>query len=187
MQYSIFAMQVVLPMEGGDDPIFRELHKLIRAAPERTNYARMHDYYGRITQLLRKESERFTRGIWDYWDDPSRAPRDFRDWEDGLRGREARQTPAPPEWGPRYMACALALLLQHHSTSDQRLLQHCHVPEEALWTRRTFAHLLDGLRLLNFLHVQSHLVYLLPGDDPVLGLTEVDLKGENWNYLRPLG
>jgi REP element-mobilizing transposase RayT len=186
MDYSIFAMQVVLPLEGAHDPVYRELHKLIRAAPERANYARMHDYYGRITQLLRKESHRFKLGTWDYWDDPTRAERDFQDWVDGLKGREARLKPAPEEWGQRHLACAVALLLQHHSTSDQRLLRHCDIPEEKLWSRGTFAHLLDGLKLLNFLHVQSDLVYLLPGSDAELGLTEEDLATADWDYLHPL-
>lgn len=186
MNYSIFSMQVAMPLRGSDDPTYRELHKLVRTAPERTNYARMHDYYGRICNVLRRESERFELGVWDYWDDPSRAPNDFQDWVDGLEGKEARTEPAPENGRPRYLVCTLAILLQHGSTSDQRLLAHCDIPEAKLWTRNTFAHLLRGPGLLNFLHVKSDLVYLLPGDDPACALTDVELATEDWHYLRRL-
>ncbi len=186
MKYSVFAMQVVMPLEGANDRTYRDLLKLIRAAPERTNYARMHDYYGRICNMLRQTSDRFELGVWDYWDDPSRAPKDFQDWVDGLQGREARTQPAPDDGHPRYLACTLALLLQNGSTSDQRLLAHCDIPEERMWRRDTFHHLLKGPGLLNFLHVKSDVVYLLPGDNPACGLTTGDLSGEDWHYLRRL-
>lgn len=186
MNYSIFSMQVVLPFSGPNDATYVNLHKLIRSAPERTHYAGMLDYYGRIANVLRREANRFTRGVWDYWDDPSRAPKDFQDWVDGLQGHEARVLPAVNDGAPRYLIATLAVLLQHGSTSDQRMVSHCNVPEERLWKRETFHHLLGGLKLLNFLHVQSDLVYVLPGDDAQLALTDEDLDTDDWHYLRPL-
>lgn len=186
MQYSIFSLQVVIRLEGPDDTLFRLLSRRLRSAPEQTNYARMHDYYGGLCKMLRDASHRFERGVWDYWDDPSRAQGDFQDWVDGLKGREARVRPAPDDGGPRYMACAVAMLLWHQSVSDQRLLKHCTVPEPLLWRRKTFHELLKGPGLLNFLHVKSHLAYLLPGEDTALALTEEDLAGKDWHYLRPL-
>jgi hypothetical protein len=186
MKSSIFSMQVVMPLRGPDDPTYLELRKLIHKAPERTNYARMHDYYSRICSTLRRDSDRFELGVWDYWDDPARAPNDFQDWVDGLTGREARQQPAQDDGSPRYLACTLALLLQNGSMSDHRLLSHCNIAEEKLWKRDTFNHLLRGPGMLNFLHVQSDLVYLLPGDDQAYGLTMEDLSGEDWHYLRRL-
>ncbi|WNG46062.1 hypothetical protein F0U60_19555 [Archangium minus] len=186
MKYSIFSMQVVMPLRGADDPTYRELHKLIRTAPERTNYARMHDYYGRICNVLRREANRFELGVWDYWDDPSRAPNDFQDWVDGLEGNEARSQPAQDDGRPRHLVCTLAMLLQNGSTSDQRMSAHCDIAEEHLWSRNTFRHLLKGPALLNYLHVKSDLVYLLPGDDAECALTTEDLSGEDWHYLRPL-
>jgi hypothetical protein len=186
MNYSVFSMQLVMELNGPDDPTYRELHKILRSSPERTNYAQMHDFYGRVCGVLRRQVNRFHMGVWDYWDDPSRAPRDFQDWVDGLEGKEARSTPAREDGTPRYLACTLALLLQNGSTSDQRLGQHCDIPEAKLWTRGTFQHLLKGPALLNFLHVKSDVVYLMPGDDPACGLTEEDLSGEDFHYLRQL-
>lgn len=186
MNYSVFSMQLVMELQGEDDSTYRELHKIIRSAPERTSYAQMHDYYGRVCNVLRRQSDRFTMGVWDYWDDPSRAPKDFQDWVDGLQGKEARTSPAPEDGNPRFLACTLALLLQHGSTSDQRLGQHCDIAEAKLWRRSTFHHLLKGPALLNFLHVKSDVVYLLPGDDPACGLTQEDLAGKNFHYLRQL-
>jgi hypothetical protein len=186
MQYSIFSMQVVMRLEGPDDALFRHLSRRLRAAPSQGNYAQTHDYYTGLCRVLRDASDRFERGVWDYWDDPSRAPSDFQDWVNGLTGQEARLRPAPEDGGPRYMACALAMLLWHHSASDQRLFKHCTIPESQLWKRDTFRELLKGPGQLNFLHVRSHLAYLLPGEDAALALTDEDLEGEAWHYLRPL-
>ncbi len=186
MNYSVFSMQVVLELQGPDDATYQELHKILRSSPERSNYARMHDFYGRVCSVLRRQSDRFEMGVWDYWDDPTRAPKDFQDWVDGLQGKEARTVPAPEDGTPRYLACTLALLLQNGSTSDHRLGVHCDVSEAKLWKKNTFNHLLKGPGLLNFLHVKSDVVYLLPGDDPACGLTTADLSGTNFHYLRQL-
>jgi hypothetical protein len=186
MKYSIFSMQVLMPLQGRDDATYLELRKILRAAPESTNYARMRDYYGRICTELRRASDRFALGVWDYWDDPSRAEGDFQDWVDGLKGKEARQQPAAEDGRPRFLAVTLALLLQHESTSDKRLLTHCDISESTLWKRDTFRHLLWGPSLVNFLHVRSHLAYMLPGEDADYGLTKEDLLSEDWHYLRSI-
>ncbi len=186
MKYSIFSFQVALPMEGRSDSLFHELSRRLRSAPEEGNYARMHDHYSSLCKTLRAESRRFERGVWDYWDDPSRATKDYQDWVNGLEGREARRVSAPEDGGPRYMVFALAMLLKYQSESDQRLLRHCNIPEARLWKRQTFSELLKGPPMLNFLHVQSHLAYLLPGTDASLALTDEDLRGKDWHYLRPL-
>ncbi len=185
MQYSIFAMQVVKPLVYPEDALYRRLRDLVSKAPENTNYADKHRFYTKVCGALQESSKHFVQGVWDYWDDPNRAPGDFQDWVDGLEGKEARLRPASPD-ETRYLVFTMAFLLQHHSTSDRRLLQHCNIPEERLWKRETFAHLLRGLPTLNFLHVQSDLVYLLPGQDMELGVTDDNLLSGDYHYLRPL-
>jgi hypothetical protein len=184
MRYSIFAMQVVKPLVSGD-PLYRRLHDLVSSAPQAGSYAAKNRYYGRVCSALQESAGTFQQGVWDYWDDPSRAPGDFQDWVDGLKGKEARKQPAPSS-EQRYLVFTLSLLLQNGSTSDQRLLQHCNIPESKLWRRDTFAHLLRGIPQVNFLHVQSDLVYLLPGDDPDYGPTRADLSNGDYHYLREL-
>lgn len=185
MRYSIFAMQVVKPLVPGGDPLYRRLHELVSNAPPEGGYAAKNRYYGRVCAALQESVGAFKQGVWDYWDDASRAPGDFQDWVDGLQGKEARKEPAPGT-EPRHLVFTLSLLLQNGSTSDQRLLQHCNVPESLLWRRDTFAHLLRGIPQVNFLHVQSDLVYLLPGDDPDFGPTRADLSNGDYHYLREL-
>ena len=46
--------------------------------------------------------------------------------------------------------------------------------------------MLKGPELLNYLYVKSHLAYLLPGLDAACGLTDEDLAGKDWHYLRRL-
>jgi len=186
MDYSIFAMQVTRPMKTPRDPIHERLRGLITAQPERTTPGQRYSFYQKVCEELMEVAGEFDQGVWDYWDVPSRAPGDFQDWIDGLQGKEARTSAAEENGEPRYMVFTLALLLQHGSTSDRRLMEHAEIPEERLWRRDTFEHLLKGILLLNFLNVQSEVVYLLPGDDAELGLTAADLDTEDYHYLRKL-
>ncbi len=178
-------MQVVRPLQGEDDALHRKLHKLITDAPERMGHGYKNAFYRNLCGLLRDAAGGFERGVWDYWDDPGRAPGDFQDWVDELQGREARARPAP-EGEPRFLVCTISLLLQHGSTSDKRLLEHCGIPEERLWRRDTFAHILRGLPTVNFAHVKSDVVYLLPGDRPEYAPTAADLATKDYHYLREL-
>ncbi|WP_224245456.1 hypothetical protein [Hyalangium gracile] len=186
MNYSIFAMQVVRPLQVPRDPVHERLHSIITSGPPRSTHGQRHGFYRKLTDALLPVVSEFKWGVWDYWDVPSRAPGDFQDWVDGLDGKEARTSPAPEDGQPRYTVLTVSLLLQHGSTSDQRLGAHCNIPESHLWQVDTFRHLLKGLTLLNFLHVQSEVVYLLPGDDPEYGLVQTDVKSKNYHYLRNL-
>lgn len=186
MDYSIFAMQVARPMKSPRDPVFERLYRLIISEPPRSTPGQRYAFYRKVCNELIGVAGEFEQGVWDYWDVPSRAPGDFQDWIDGLQGKEARTTPAREGGEPRYMVFTLALLLQHGSTSDTRLMAHANIPEDRLWDRYTFEHLLKGIALLNFLNVQSEVVYLLPGDNEELGLTAADLGTEDYHYLRKL-
>lgn len=184
MDYSIFAMQVVKPLQPGD-ALYRRLHALMASASAEASFSEKNRFYSRLCGVLQESSSSFEQGVWDYWDDPSRAPGDFQDWVDGLKGKEARREPAPST-EQRYLVFTIALLLQNGSTSDLRLLEHCNIPDSRLWKRETFAHLLRSLPQVNFLHVQSDLVYLLPGDDAAYGPTRADLDNGDYPYLRDL-
>jgi hypothetical protein len=186
MDYSIFAMQVTRPLRSPRDPIYERLHGFITSEPARTTPGHRYRFYRKVCNELLGVAREFDQGVWDYWDVPSRAPGDFQDWVDGLQGKEARTAPAEENGEPRYMVFTLALLLQHGSTSDTRLMAHANIPEDRLWRRDTFEHLLKGISLLNFLNVQSEVVYLLPGDNAALGLTAADLDTEDYHYLRKL-
>ncbi|MDY7228791.1 hypothetical protein [Hyalangium rubrum] len=186
MDYSIFAMQVTRRMQSPRDPLHERLHRLISGEPERVTAGQRYRFYRKLSTELLPAVGEFEKGVWDYWDVPSRAPGDFQDWVDGLQGREARSSPAPDDGEPRYMVFTMSLLLQHGSTSDVRMTSHCNIPELQLWRWSTFEHLLKGITLLNFLNVQSDVVYLLPGDDAGYGLTAENLGSQDYHYLRNL-
>lgn len=186
MDYSIFAMQVVRRMKEPRDLVYEQIYKAIMSEPERTTPGQRYRFYRKVCGDLLQSVKEFERGVWDYWDVPSRAPGDFQDWVDGLQGRESRSSPAPEDGQPRYMVFTMSLLLVHGSTSDERMTAHCNIPESRLWRKDTFEHLLKGIPLLNFLNVQSDVVYLLPGNDQACGLTEENLGSEDYHYLRDL-
>lgn len=186
MDYSIFAMQVVRPLRTPTDRAYERLHALITSTPERATPGQRARFYRDVCDELLDVSSEFQWGVWDYWDEPSRAGGDFQDWVDGLQGKEARAAPVPEDEQPRYFVFTISLLIKHGSTSDERLKQVCDIPESDLWKVRTFHQLLKGLMLLNFLHVKSEVMYLLPGDDPACGLVGEDVLSENYHYLRKL-
>jgi hypothetical protein len=162
MDYSIFAMQVTRPMRSPRDPVYERLHGFITAQPPRTTPGQRYRFYRKVCSELMPVAREFDQGV------------------------EARKVPSVENGEPRYMVFTLALLLEHGSTSDERLMAHAEVPEHKLWQRDTFEHLLKGIALLNFLNVQSEVVYLLPGDNAALGLTAADLDSEDYHYLRKL-
>jgi hypothetical protein len=63
--------------------------------------------------------------------------------------------------------------------------ERCDLPESDWFTRQTFAHLIATIPMLNFANVQADAVYIVPGNDTD-GLSDDDLHGEGYEYLKPL-
>jgi hypothetical protein len=76
-------------------------------------------------------------------------------------------------------------LLERGSNSDLTLGERCDLPEADYFTRATFAQLVATIPALNFANVQADAVYLSPGNDRD-GLSDDDLRGPGYEYLRPL-
>jgi hypothetical protein len=79
----------------------------------------------------------------------------------------------------------LLFLVERDSNSDLTLGEHCDLPESDYFTRGTFAQLIAAIPTLNFANVQADAVYLSPGNDTD-GLSDDDLRGEGYEYLKPL-
>lgn len=187
--HSYFACQLARPMLAGDEAQAR-LSKLIAAqidAGGATIDAKRR-FYQAVTRTLVEQLGSFERGVWDYWDEPDeKVQRGFQDWVDGLEGKEGRHKPHPSPDQPRYMAVALAFLLQRGSNSDRTMADACDIEQGDLWRRETFARILtQGVGALNFASVRSDVIYLLPQREDY-ALTHQDLTGSgDFDYLRVL-
>ncbi|HEY0715402.1 MAG TPA: hypothetical protein VGF45_22160, partial [Polyangia bacterium] len=85
-----------------------------------------------------------------------------------------------------YVIVTMLFLVERGSNSDLTLGERCDLPENDYFTRQTFAQLIASVPMLNFANVQADAVYLVPGNDRD-GLSDEDLHGGGYEYLKPLG
>lgn len=188
MKHKIFAMELCLRMP--DDALASKLRRLVREHPERVGYQAKWDMYRSVRVLLQEHLPLARSGCWDFWDDDRKAQDDFNMWCNGLFTEEGAR-PGPSGSGdaahgdPRFMTFTMAFLLNAEAASVDALAADCNFPENMLWRRTTFAHLLHKLGQLNFSSVKGDVIYVIPGVDG-WGLTESDLKQEKFHYLRPI-
>jgi hypothetical protein len=187
MARSIFAMELCFPFDAGLHAVLRA-H--VRAQPAAMGYQDKWVLYRDARNDLAAALSRVERGCWDYFDDDARAQNDYRMWVNGMLTDEtARTSPAgPPDpyrGGPRYMTFTMAFLIVADTETDRAVANLCNIPEQRLWERQSFARILGGLGVINFVSVQSDVLYLIPRDDD-WALTSEDMSQEKFKYLRPV-
>jgi hypothetical protein len=183
--HSIFAIEVCLPL---DTALLSTLRGLILEHPERSGYQEKWLQYRQASQAVAAHAGRLVKGCWDYFDDDTRALRDYDMWVAGMTTEEgARTEPSgesdPYRGTPRYMTLTMAFLLVQNSPTDMEMSTLCNVPAPLLWKRDTFARILEGIGALSFASVKSDVIYVIPGDRG-WGLTEEDLAQSKFEYLR---
>jgi hypothetical protein len=188
MKHSIFALEVCARFEAGGR-LHTQLRSLLHAHPFHATLQQKWQFYADVGRELLVALPLFERGCWDYFDDDARALRDYDQWVAGMTTEEgARKEPSgndPYRGTPRFLTFTMAFLLVNESPTDVALRRVCEVPEDRLWHRETFRHLLSNLRVLNFASIKSDVAYLIPRDDG-WGLTTEDLALPKFQYLRPL-
>jgi hypothetical protein len=189
MQHSIFAMELCAPYQAGS-PLHTGLRELVRTHPRAATFQQTFEIYRRIAELLGAHIGTFEKGCWDFFDEDERAQNDFRMWcngmltEEGSR-REPSGAPDPYRGEARYLTFTVAVLLINGTPTERTLNERCRIPEEHLWRRDVFFHLIEGLPYINFASVKGDVLYLIPRDDD-WGLTPTDLTAEKFHYLRPI-
>jgi len=187
MKHSIMAIELCLPLESS---AHRTLRNLVAEHPERSGYHEKWQLYRSAAQTMVDNIEHVDRGCWDYFDDNSRAVRDYDMWVRGMTTEEgARTEPSgavdPYRGGSRFMTLTMAFLMVFGSPSDIEMGALCSIAEPDLWKRSTFQRILNGLGALSFASVKSDVIYVIPRDAE-WGLTEADLAGTKFEYLRRL-
>lgn len=188
VEHSIFAIEVCLPFDLG---LHSTLRRLVVDVPERQDLQQKWLQYRQASQAVSTRASRIVKGCWDYFDDDTRARRDYDMWVGGMTTEEgARTEPSgdsdPYRGSPTFMTLTMAFLIVKSSPSDLELSSLCNVPEELLWKRDTFARILDGMGAISFASVKSDVMYVIPGQNG-WGLTEADLALSKFDYLRPVG
>jgi len=183
--HSIFAIELCLPL---DTLVHARLRNLVVDHPEKSGYQDKWQLYRQAAETMLANIGHLERGCWDYFDDNSKALRDYDMWVEGMTTEEgARLEPSggsdPYRGGIRYMTLTMAFLLVHDSPTDLAISSLCNIPEADLWKRSTFQRILGGMGALSFASVKSDVIYVIPGDD-AWGLTVDDLAEPKFEYLR---
>jgi hypothetical protein len=193
VSYTFFGVQVAVKAFFQDD--FRgNLHRAIaRGDGAEQTLADKRIFWKRVTVALNQGMPVFELGYWDLIR-TNEADKEFESWCSEIEGATAT---VPEEMGSAadevnrlsaersYILVTLAFLLERGSNSDTLVGERCDLPESEWFTRQTFARLIAGIPMMNFANVQSDAVYLMPGNDTD-GLSDDDLHGEGYEYLKPL-
>jgi hypothetical protein len=189
MRHSIFALEICAPYQAGS-PMHRDLRAIVQRQATANGFQQKWQVYRDAGQVLHAHVGTFVRGCWDFFDDDARALRDFEMWTNGMLTEEgSRRAPSglpdPYRGEARFMTFTMAFLLLQGSPTERGLAQRCMIPQEHLWRRSVFAHLLESIPYLNFASIKGDVMYLIPRDED-WGLTEADLQAEKFQYLRPV-
>ena len=184
MSCSIFALEIAA-RTGPQDPFRRALHELVRQHPPAATRAQRRYFYLQLTQQIGAHFAAIERGCWDYFGDHDKAVADFNMWTQGMASEEGVRHAPSYDAPPRYLTFTMAFLLVKGSRSDVVISQRCRIPEQNLWRRDVFHHVLHSVAAIDFADVKSDVAYLIPGDD-AFALTPVDLSQPKFQYLRPL-
>jgi hypothetical protein len=190
--YSFFGLQVAI-RNFFNDPLRASLHALIAEGGTAHTLAGKRSFWKRIAAALVEATPVFERGHWDLIRGGS-ADAEFETWSSEIEGALASEK---EELGQTHdelhrasaerhlVLVTMMFLVDRGSNADLTLGERCDLPEAEWLTRQTFARLIATAPLLNFANVQADAVYLLPGNDQD-GLSEDDLAGEDYAYLKPL-
>jgi len=189
MLKSIFAIEICFRMDPSS-PILPALRSCIEGQAARTGFAEKWRAMRQASELMVAHLPNADRGCWDYFDNDTRATNDFDMWVKGMTTAEGARTapsglPDPYRGDPRFLTFTMAFLMVQNSPTDLAMRALCNIPEAQLWSRQTFAHLLNGMGNLNFASVMGDVMYLIPREGD-WGLTVSDLAEPKFEYLRTI-
>ena len=188
MHHSLFALEICARFEPGGR-LHTELHRIITTSPTNATLQQKWFFYKQVVQELLVALPLFHRGCWDYFPEDAKAKASFDQWVGGMVTEEgARQQPSgadPYRGSARYLTFTMSFLLVNGSPTDLAVRRLCDIPEQQLWHRQTFQHILAGLGVLNFASIKSDVSYLIPRDVG-WGLTDEDLALPKFQYLRAI-
>ncbi len=135
-----------------------------------------------IADLMLNAIPDAARGCWEYMDDDS----DDVMWDDWLLPLTDRsRQPKGEQEGP-WFTITLMIQAQSHVHTDRILKNAFAGAGDALWTKGTFATMLQAIPAISFGSVVKDALYLMPRATD-MGFTDAELNSERMKYLRPLG
>jgi hypothetical protein len=143
----------------------------------------------RFVALLEESALFWSYGYWEYIDDPGSAAQTFNTWVDEIESGMATEE---EELGESvddlrrtsnrkdYIVVTLLFLLDTPYAPAQQVDS-----DDEMFLKETFVALVQGLTSLDPRTIQADGTYVVPGSEDD-GLSEDDLYGPGWEYLRML-
>lgn len=190
MEYTFFGLQIAVQAPLGSH-LRAELGRLVSRSGERETFRSKRSFWTQVSDLVRRSERDYAFGHWDLIRGEDGLT-EFKSWTSEIEARVTTcSDPAAPidthhAWlESRHILLTSVFLVERYSNSDNTLGERCDIAESEYFTRATFVHLLGSLPRLNFASVLSDAIYVVPGTHAV-GLSTLELKGEGYEYLRPL-
>jgi hypothetical protein len=183
MSYTFFGLQIAIQSPPGD-PWREALVALVRRNLRGLDLVEKRALFFELAELLRDAEDRWALGTWDLVQG-ARAESEFDSWVSGLE-TSADEPLDPSAAAGDHVVVSVVVLVEPGSRSDTTLGERCDLPESAWHARSTFERLVATLRSLSFSGVRADGVYVVPGDVGG-GIALAELRGEGWDYLKPLG
>jgi len=184
-----FGLQLAIKCFGEDTLRARFAHVLEEARLADENVQEKRRFLRRFVALLEESALFWAYGHWDYIDDPEAAEQEFTTWVNEIEGGMAteaeelgeavddvRRTSSHKD----YVVVTLLFLLDQPYGPAEAITN-----EDDFFLKETFAALVQGLTSIEPRAIQADGAYIVPGSEAD-GLSEDDLYGPGWEYLRML-
>ena len=184
-----FGLQIAIKSFGEDTVRARFAHVLEDERQADEDVQEKRRLLRRFVALLEENELFWTYSYWDYLDEREAALAEFNSWANEIEGSMATEE---EELGAQvddlrrtssrkdYVVVTLVFLLDQPYAPAEAITH-----EDAYFLKETFSALVQGLTSIDPHAIQADGVYIVPGN-AVDGLSEDDLLGPGWEYLRLL-
>jgi hypothetical protein len=162
--------------------LHREAQRVLGRTPDTVSPAAKWANHRQIADLMLSTIADARRGCWEYMDDDG----DDAMWDDWLLPLKDRsRQPKGEDEGPLF-TITLMIQAKRFAQTDRILKGAFDDAGDNLWTKGTFAAMLQAIPAISFGSVVKDALYLMPRDTSK-GFTDAELNSERMKYLRVLG
>lgn len=162
--------------------LHREAQRVLGRTPDTVLPSAKWANHRQIADLMLSAIPDASRGCWEYMDDDG----DDAMWNDWLLPLTDRSRQPKGEQGGPWFTITLMIQARQHVHTDRLLKSAFAGAGNALWTKGTFAAMLQTIPAISFGSVVKDALYLMPRDTN-MGFTDAELNSERMKYLRVLG